>query len=220
MKYPYLIFDDEIALEPIFKGLKGAPFIADMSYQNPVFSEMDVRDQGKYQKLLETQMGPDYEWGVAGYLERRDTLLSSCPQMVEEKRFFHLGLDVIVPKGKKLFVPLDATVWETGYEEGEGNYGGFILLKHDSTYFDTFYSLYGHLSHSSLPPVHQKLKAGDEFARIGDFHENGNWFHHTHIQVITQEGLNQGYLSKGYCSATDLVDINELCPSPLSLFRI
>ena len=27
------------------------------------------------------------------------------------------------------------------------------------------------------------LPAGTAFAEIGDFHENGNWFYHTHMQV-------------------------------------
>ncbi|MBU2629875.1 MAG: hypothetical protein KKE61_14755, partial [Proteobacteria bacterium] len=71
-----------------------------------------------------------------------------------------------------------------------------------------------------LPASGTLFKAGDPFAFIGDFHENGNWFYHTHFQVITQKGLDQGYLSKGYCSAGDLAEMDSLCPSPLSLFVI
>ena len=66
----------------------------------------------------------------------------------------------------------------------------------------------------------QRFAAGDPFAQIGDFHENGNWFHHTHIQVITPKGLDRGYAAKGYCSAVDLGEINDLCPSPIPLFRV
>jgi len=56
--------------------------------------------------------------------------------MVADKRFIHLGLDVIVGLG----TPLNATVAESGYESGEGNYGGYVLLKHESPYYETFYS--------------------------------------------------------------------------------
>ena len=68
-------------------------------------------------------------------------------------------------------------------------------------------------------PSAAAFSAGDAFAEIGDFHENGNWFYHTHLQVITQKGLDRGYLSKGYCAESDLKEMNELCPSPIPLFK-
>jgi hypothetical protein len=94
-----------------------------------------------------------------------------------------------------------------------------VLLRHESPWFETFYSLYGHLGRESLPALGSHFAAGETFAAIGDFHENGNWFYHTHLQVITQKGLDQGYLSKGYCVAADLKIIDALCPSPIPLFR-
>ena len=69
-----------------------------------------------------------------------------------------------------------------------------------------------------MPEVGGSVFAGEVFAFIGDFHENGNWFHHTHIQVITVEGLAAGYMSKGYCAEKDLGRMNALCPSPMPLF--
>jgi hypothetical protein len=54
----------------------------------------------------------------------------------------------------------------------------------------------------------------------GVFHENGNWFYHTHFYVIIQKGYDLGYLSKGYSAAQDLAVMDSICPSPLSLFRI
>jgi len=179
-----------------------------------------MRDQRAFQQRLDYEMGSDYSWGISAYLENRATLLSECPQMVSEKRFFHLGLDIIVPLGTTLHAPLQGSVAETGYESGEGNYGGFVLLKHDSPYFETFYSFYGHLRLSSLPGTGRSLDAGMPFAEIGDFHENGNWFYHTHLQVITPKGLERGYLSKGYCSERDLAEMNNLCPSPIPLFKV
>ena len=108
----------------------------------------------------------------------------------------------------------------SSFEEGEGNYGGYVLLKHQSTYFQTFYSFYGHLCKDRLPAIGNMLSAGAAFAEIGDFHENGNWFYHAHIQVITQEGLKSGYAFKGYCSEKDLLKINDLCPSPIPIFKV
>jgi hypothetical protein len=219
MYYPFMLYNEKIDHRPVFIGLRGDPYVADLSPGSPLLKGIDMRDQERFQRILEDRMGETYRWGFSPYLERRDTLLSDCPQMVAEQRFIHLGLDVIVDLAAPLHAPLDATVAESGYESGEGNYGGFVLLKHESEHFETFYSLYGHLRKDRLPEVGNVFSAGSAFAEIGDFHDNGRWFHHTHIQVITQKGLERGYLSKGYCSLADLARINELCPTPVPLFK-
>ncbi len=220
MHYPFLLYSEKVKHRPVFPGLKGDPFIVDLSTNSPLLHGMDVRDQEKLQRVLNEKMGSKYSWGVSPYLERRDTLLGDCPQMVAEKRFIHLGLDVIVALGTALHAPLHATVAESGYEKGEGNYGGYVLLKHDSTAFEHFYSFYGHLCKDRLPAAGQTVPAGEAFAEIGDFHENGNWFYHTHIQVITQKGLGMGYAFKGYCSDENLMEMNDLCPSPIPIFLV
>ncbi len=219
MYYPFILYNEKIDHRPVFTGLRGDPYVADLSPDSPLLTGIDMRDQEGFQRILEGQMGEKYHWGFSPYLERRDTLLSDCPQMVADQRFIHLGLDVIVALGTPLHAPLAATVVDTGYESGEGNYGGFVLLKHDSENFETFFSFYGHLCKDRLPTVGNRYPAGAVFAEIGDFHENGNWFYHTHIQVITQKGLEQGYLSKGYCSQADLAVMNDLCPSSVPLFK-
>jgi hypothetical protein len=218
--YPYLVYDRKIYHRPVFTGLKGAPYLADLSAPSALLKGLESRDQKGLQRLLEAKMGTAYRWGLSPYLEERDTLLRDCPQMVAEKRFIHLGLDVIVPLATPLHAPLDGVVAESGYEEGEGNYGGYVLLKHANPAFETFYSFYGHLCRDRLPSAGQAFPAGSPFAEIGDYHENGNWFHHTHIQVITQRGLDSGYAAKGYCSARDMAAMNDLCPSPLPLFMV
>jgi hypothetical protein len=218
VKYPFLCYSPRIHQCPVFQGLTGDPYVADMSAASPLLAGRDVRDQRSFQAALDTEMTRGgHTWGMAAYLERRDTLLSDCPQMAAEARYYHLGLDVIVPLATPLHAPLDAVVAETGYEAGEGNYGGYVLLRHEGA-FEPFQSFYGHLCKDRLPVVGTPVPAGSAFAEIGDFHENGNWFHHTHIQIITAAGLAEGYLSKGYCAAADLGRMNDLCPSPYPLF--
>ncbi len=73
------------------------------------------------------------------------------------------------------------------------------------------------MSLDSLPKSGESLRAGDIVARIGDLHENGGWNHHTHIQVITEEGRRQGYFFKGYCSEENLKFIENICPNPMSI---
>ncbi len=220
MYYPFLLYSRKVDHQPLFKDLRGDPYIADFSQNSSLLDNIDMRDQRRFQKILEDRMGREYSWGLSAYLENRQALLSDCPQMVVEKRFIHLGLDIIVPLGTPLHAPFDSSVAESGYESGEGNYGSFVLLRHDSSHFKTFYSLYGHLQRSSLPEVGAVFKAGEPFARIGDFHENGNWFYHTHLQIISEKGLEKGYLAKGYCNEKDLAEMDTLCPSPIPLFKI
>lgn len=218
MKYPFVLYGEAVERSPVFPGLTGDPYVLDLSRDNPRISGMDERDQRSFQQWLDTDMAPSHTWGFSGYLERRDTLLKSCPQMVAEQRFFHLGLDIIVPLGTPLHAPLDGVVAEAGYEAGDGNYGGYVLLEHAGRRFETFYSFYGHLAPDSLAAKGTRLAAGEVFAAIGDFHENGNWFYHTHLQVITRRGLENGYISKGYCAEKDLAEMETLCPSPVPLF--
>lgn len=220
MKYPYCLYSPRFDLFPLFHGLKGDPFVMDLSFQNPLLSEMDIRNQRHFQAHIEKIMDPKHTWGLAGYLERRDTLLRDCPQMVSEERFYHLGLDVMVPVGTELHAPLAGFIETRGYEEGDGNYGGFVLLRHSDEHCEPFYSFYGHLNRQDLPGQGSRIEAGEVFAKIGDFHENGNWFHHTHLQILTQKGFENGYISKGYCAREDLADMPDLCPSPLPFFTI
>jgi hypothetical protein len=220
MRYPYIAYCRDIEIVPVFKGLSGDPLIVDLSVGSALFDKLDISDQPAFQQWLDRTMENRYTWGLASYLEDREAILSKYPQMREEQRYFHLGLDIIVPLGTPLHAPLDSVVQESGYEEGQGNYGGNVLLRHDSPKFDTFYSLYGHLNKENLPAPGDRFAAGDVFACIGDFHENGYWFYHTHLQVITRKGYENGWVSKGYCSRQDLAIMDNICPSPLLLFRI
>lgn len=219
MKYPYITFYEHLCIHPLFPELEGPPLVVDLSAGSPLFDEVDIHDQQAFQGWLDRQMKGRFTWGLAGYLEDRRAVLAKYPQMQEEQRFFHLGLDIIVDRDTPLHAPLDAVVQESGYEAGNGNYGGNVLLRHDSPDFETFYSIYGHLRKDRLPEPGTLFRTGEMFAWIGDFHENGNWFYHTHLQVLTQKGYDGGWVSKGYCAAKDLAVIDSICPSPLSLFR-
>ncbi len=220
ISYPYMAYSDKIQVKPVFKGLTGDPLVVNLSPGSLVFDFVDIHDQRAFQNLLDKWMKDRHIFGLASYLENRETILSHYPQMKAEKRFFHLGLDIIVPLGTPLCAPLDSRVEVSGYEAGDKNYGAHVLLMHESSIFETFYSLYGHLNREKLPPVGQTFAAGEIFAFIGDFSENGNWFYHTHLQIITRKGLDEGYLLKGYCASKDLARMDDLCPSPLPLFKI
>jgi murein DD-endopeptidase MepM/ murein hydrolase activator NlpD len=218
LRYPYLLYSCKIRHAPLFK-VDGEPFQIDLSVDNDELAHMDITNQKAFQKQLEALMQPRHSWGIGGYLERRDSFLSQYPQMVDQRRFYHLGLDIAVSLDAPLHAPLDAVVVETGYEEGQGNYGGYVILKHDGNFFETFYSFYGHLNPDIFPVPGRIVSAGEPFARVGDFHQNGFWYYHTHLQILTREALEKGYAHKGYCAESDLPFITRLCPDPLPLFK-
>jgi len=160
----------------------------------------------------------DKQWGIGRYLEERAALLRNYPQMIAEKRVYHTGLDITALPGTPVFAPIAATVFDVGKEEGIGNYGGFVVLRHEVG-SDVFYSFYGHLLSRHMVRKGDLLKAGQQFAVIGNGDDSGGWFTHTHLQILTQTAVDQGRIFQGYVTAEDLKRIEELFPSPFPLFR-
>lgn len=217
--YPFVLLDTSIAALHGGK-YKGLPIYIDMSVTNPHVKRIcSEHTQNEFEKYVQTELQQHQaEWGLSGYLENRTTLLSKYPQMVETNRVFHLGLDVILPAHSAIYTPIDATVVWKEYEAGAGNYGGLIVLQH-CLHGLNFYTLYGHLKYDTLPEISTVLSAGTKLAELGSYTENGNWFQHTHLQVLTELGYQQGWIHKGYCSPEDLPNIKQYCPDPSFLLR-
>lgn len=174
--------------------------------------------QADFQKSLDRVMARNNKrWSISGYLENRITLLKNYPQMVSEGRFYHLGIDINAPCGTKLYAPFDCEVVTSTYEEGDGNYGGIVVLKCQRPgNVAPFYLLFGHLNPDKLPEVGVKLKRSEAFAEFGDMNQNGNWFYHTHLQVLTQRAFDDGWVGKGYCKESEIAMMAAYCPNPLT----
>ena len=216
ISYPYCLFYPECGQSSPLASVSGTPYMLSLSDDSfHTAPPMDMLPD--FQEWLDRQMGTDYSWGISTYLENREPVLRSIPDKVREQRFFHLGVDIILPRGSSLYTPLAATVAEIGFEEGRGSYGNYAVLKHSLAGAEPFYTMYGHLQKSSVPEAGTELDNGEKFAVIGDFSENGHWFYHTHVQIITEKGREKGYIHKGYCSAAELADIETFTPSPVPL---
>jgi hypothetical protein len=198
----YPLFGDQITGYPHYVNLLEKDLLPTKEANEWTFNE--IKQAGK-------------NWGYSGYLENRYRQLKTR-KMNEEKRFFHLGVDLHTPLHTKLYAPLPGKIVLREYEEGVGNYGGMVVIKHDINNA-VFYSLYGHLSKKSLQKSDPLVKAGDEIGEIGDIDENGSWSYHTHLQTLTEKGFSEGWLHKGYCAADDLATISDYCPNPIFLVR-
>jgi len=64
-----------------------------------------------------------------------------------------------------------------------------------------------------------KIKAGQKFAHIGEESDSGGWFCHVHLQILTQEAIEDGYTDWGYISPALLPKVETYFPSPYFLFK-
>ncbi|MEO6445819.1 MAG: phosphotransferase, partial [Gemmatimonadaceae bacterium] len=104
-----------------------------------------------------------------------------------EYRAVHIGLDVFQEAGAPVFAPLAGIVHSLRDNDAPLDYGPTIIVQHsveDGAL--PFYTLYGHLSRESLPPLRagQRVRAGEQIATLGDQRVNGGWPSHLHFQVI------------------------------------
>jgi len=159
--------------------------------------------------------------GVGAYREARSLYSSPLFQQggtAEEPRTIHLGVDLFVPAGTEVRAPLTGTVHRVGNNDASLDYGGVVLLRHETSEGDTFYTLYGHLAPRSIASLRAGtiLDAGAPFARLGEPRENGGWPPHLHLQVLVDDlGLGLGF--PGVCRASDTAFWRELSPDPTRL---
>lgn len=188
----------------------------DFTAQNPWLTPPALADTPRFAALV-TQLldRQQASVGVGGYLEDR-VIYRHRPLFTDQQnpRSVHLGVDLWAPAGTLVLAPLAAMVHALRDNAGFGNYGPTVILRHELPEY-TFYTLYGHLSRSSLPAlqVGQLLAPGQAFAALGPYPENGDWPPHLHFQIITDL---RGYAGDfpGVCSKPEAEQFAQLCPDP------
>lgn len=155
------------------------------------------------------------EVGIGGYNEHRVIYRRSEHFSGANPREIHLGVDIWVEAGTPIFAPKDGVVHSFQDNAHFGDYGPTIILQHDLN-GKTVYSLYGHLSRSSLEGLYEgkAFRAGEELAKIGPFPENGDWPPHLHFQLITDLLGHRGDFP-GVCSVADREQFLAICPDPM-----
>ena len=132
-----------------------------------------------------------------------------------EWRTVHIGLDVFVAADVPVFAPIDGIVHSVVDNAGDRNYGPTVILQHDVEPELTFYTLYGHLSRSTLTHLKpgDKVLAGDQFSSLGNFEENGGWAPHLHFQIILDLLGKQGDFP-GVARPGQIEVWKSICPNP------
>jgi len=167
--------------------LASAPLRFDFSRNNPDLEGIDMMSATSLDTYVrETLRKAGRSWGLGGYGEDRFFYQSSeLFKKGNEYRTIHLGIDIWLPPGTELRVPVAATVRNVQDNAHFLDYGPTVILEHHIGGID-FFTLYGHLGRESIRhlSVGQELKAGEQLAVIGDITENGSWAPHLHVQII------------------------------------
>ena len=102
-----------------------------------------------------------------------------------DSRVIHIGVDVWLPAGEPVHAALRGRVHSFANNAQKYDYGPCIILEHELDGVH-FYTLYGHLSISSLEGLHvgMEVEAGGRIGSIGKFPENGDWPTHLHFQIV------------------------------------
>jgi 4-aminobutyrate aminotransferase-like enzyme/Ser/Thr protein kinase RdoA (MazF antagonist) len=160
---------------------------------------------------------------VGGYLEKRSIYTTDAYKIESNNglqyRSVHLGLDFWLTAETPIHAIMDGRVISIANNDRLKDYGPTIILEHETVDGLIFYTLYGHLSLSSLS-LHQQgdlIKKGDLIAYIGDSHENGYWSPHLHFQVML-DMIGNTVDFPGVASQHQINVWQSLCPDPNTLF--
>ena len=195
---------------------RGDVVIFDFTAANTELAHLDINDVSGFSAyLFERIAGADTPVGIGRYDEDR-VLYRHSPLFdgMAERRSVHLGIDLFVTAGTEIRAPLPATVHSFANNEGLGDYGPTVILEHELD-GNRFFTLYGHLSRSTLDRLatNEPLDPGQAVGEVGDIHENGGWPPHLHFQLITESPGRAGDYP-GVAAPSERERYLELCPDP------
>src|SRR5712664_2225006 len=177
------------------------------------------------EKIFRAMKSAGASVGVGRYDEPRllytSPLFGASGNPTDERRTIHLGMDLFVEPGAPLRAPLDGVVHIVANNSAPLDYGPVVILRHETSGGEEFFTLYGHLSKDSLVglEVGQRVARGQTFARVGSAQENGGWTPHVHFQIIF-DLLELGADLPGVAYASQRSVWTSLSPDPNLLLGI
>lgn len=150
-----------------------------------------------------------------------DDAFRKGPWKASNRRTIHMGVDIFAPAGRPVHAPLAGTVAMVENRTDALDYGGMVVLRHETDSGAVFHTLYGHLDPSvcETHPEGAEVAAGEAFALLGDEAKNGGWAPHLHFQLaLTLDGMGTDW--PGVADPDDLALWQALCPNPAALLNI
>ncbi|MCG1036464.1 peptidoglycan DD-metalloendopeptidase family protein [Polaribacter sargassicola] len=213
-KEPLFVIDKEITIESY------TPIV--LSAKNKDLLKFDISSSRSWENYINTFLNNNQaNVAFGGYLEERNLYdRSKYFKNETEKRNIHLGIDFWCEENTKVLAVLDGEIHSFKINDNYGDYGPTIILKHKIDE-EVFYSLYGHLSKSSLKEIKvgDHVKQGEVIGFLGDSSVNGDYAPHLHFQIIRDlEGKFGDY--PGVSSLKDFNFYTSNCPNPNLLLKI
>lgn len=143
------------------------------------------------------------------------------PWKASNRRTVHLAVDAFAPSQTMLHAPLEATVHTVENRTSHLDYGGLVILQHETPDGDVFFTLYGHLNPEVCDrlSVGQTLARGEAFARLGDVAQSGGWAPHVHFQLaLTTDGTGEDW--PGAADPDEMYLWGAICPNPAALMNL
>jgi murein DD-endopeptidase MepM/ murein hydrolase activator NlpD len=156
-----------------------------------------------------------------GYGEKRDLYKRFLHfGETDERRNIHLGVDFWLPAEEPVRAPLPGFVHSFADNAHPGDYGPTIILQHNLGN-NTFFSLYGHLSKSSLDGLYEGkiIHRKEIIGYLGHPEENVDWPPHLHFQLIKDMGKFRGDYP-GVCAEHEVNSFMKNTIDPMDLFAI
>ena len=143
------------------------------------------------------------------------------PWKASDRRTVHLAVDIFGAAGTPLYAPLDGEVFIAENRQAHLDYGGVIILRHQTPEGDPFYTLYGHLDPEFLDRLKpgDRIKKGQKFCHFGTAAQNGGWSPHVHFQLaLSTEGMDADWPGVG--DPDEMYLWNAICPNPAPLLNL
>jgi murein DD-endopeptidase MepM/ murein hydrolase activator NlpD len=167
----------------------------DLTSANIELTEELVADTEAFSQWISKKLTHNNcRYGIGGYMENRTIYSRSAHfDAHDEPRRLHLGVDIWSDMGTPVYSPLTGTIHSFADNNNFGDYGPTIILQHDLDGL-ALYSLYGHLSRTSLTglQVGQSISMSQQIATLGNSNENGHWPPHLHFQLMLDIGNAKG----------------------------
>jgi murein DD-endopeptidase MepM/ murein hydrolase activator NlpD len=190
----------------------------DLSVYNPDLEKADISDEAGLHSFIFGEIAKHGVKGAyGGYGEKRNLYERSEVFNTGSGQFrnIHLGIDFWFPAGTEVSAILPGRIHSFADNANPGDYGPTLILEHHFGN-EHIYSLYGHLSRSSLENIHKgkMISRGEVIGTLGKAEENLGWPPHLHFQLIYDLGGMEGDYP-GVCHEAEKASYLENCPNPI-----
>lgn len=207
------VLDVDVRVEPCL--------VLDLSVGSPLIEGDFAKNEAQFltPRIWAEMAEAEVEVSIGRYDEPRliysSDIFKTGDAPLAERRTIHIGFDLFADANTPVFAPLAGKVHDARYNAGHLDYGGVVMLEHETDDGDVFYTLYGHMSRESAENLqpNQQIAKGEKIAEFGDVHENGGWPPHLHLQIII-DPLNVGVDFPGVVLASQRNVWQALSPDP------